>query len=331
MLKEEDSVRSVVDGFGHIAYIDQTAPPAGSVIPNFEALCKRYSDLQKLQEGDLPIYIKMAILYEVDKPSFEQVVSQFRGVFPIVEEVRFVRMSMAPFADIPDLRIKEIGVDRWIPEGQMSSGMFRTLMHLGSVILWPDEQGAKEVLLADEAYRLDPAQSFLVSVDLPVAARVRLVAPDVVLPLLGCSVALRADLELVQVVVLPAHDRLDDVVQTAQRAVLRLGPSPDRRPDIVQRDFQLVNRAPGRLRRRRGAPWFRSLPGHGPGHGSLAAFWLHARHEFRSFLLLLHAFYQAVLPGTRPTSREPRRNRKEPPAPRMKSSFQAGSDPFRAH
>ena len=32
--------------------------------------------------------------------------------------------------------------------------------------------GAKEVLLADEAYRLDPAKSLLVSVDLPVAARV---------------------------------------------------------------------------------------------------------------------------------------------------------------
>jgi AraC-like DNA-binding protein len=33
-------------------------------------------------------------------------------------------------------------------------------------------QGAKEVRLADEPYRLDPAQSLLVSVDLPVAARV---------------------------------------------------------------------------------------------------------------------------------------------------------------
>jgi AraC-like DNA-binding protein len=33
-------------------------------------------------------------------------------------------------------------------------------------------QGAKEVFLADETYRLDPAQSLLVSVDLPVAARV---------------------------------------------------------------------------------------------------------------------------------------------------------------
>src|SRR5439155_25370467 len=32
-------------------------------------------------------------------------------------------------------------------------------------------QGAKEVLLADETYRLDPAQSLLMSVDLPVDAR----------------------------------------------------------------------------------------------------------------------------------------------------------------
>lgn len=33
-------------------------------------------------------------------------------------------------------------------------------------------QGAKEVLLADKTYRLDAARSLLVSVDLPVAARV---------------------------------------------------------------------------------------------------------------------------------------------------------------
>jgi hypothetical protein len=33
-------------------------------------------------------------------------------------------------------------------------------------------QGAKEVLLADETYRLGPAQSLLVSVDLPASARV---------------------------------------------------------------------------------------------------------------------------------------------------------------
>jgi len=39
-------------------------------------------------------------------------------------------------------------------------------------------QGAKEVLLADEVYRYDPAHSLLVSVDLPISARVVEATPD---------------------------------------------------------------------------------------------------------------------------------------------------------
>ena len=49
-------------------------------------------------------------------------------------------------------------------------------------------QGAKEVLLADETYRLDPAQSLLVSVDLPVAARVVEASPG--RPYLAVRIAL---------------------------------------------------------------------------------------------------------------------------------------------
>jgi AraC-like DNA-binding protein len=49
-------------------------------------------------------------------------------------------------------------------------------------------QGAKEVLLADETYRLDPAQSLLVSVDLPVAARVVEASPGC--PYLGVRLVL---------------------------------------------------------------------------------------------------------------------------------------------
>ena len=49
-------------------------------------------------------------------------------------------------------------------------------------------QGAKEVILADETYRLDPAQSLLVSVDLPVAARVIEASPG--RPYLAVRIAL---------------------------------------------------------------------------------------------------------------------------------------------
>jgi AraC-like DNA-binding protein len=49
-------------------------------------------------------------------------------------------------------------------------------------------QGAKEVLLGDQMYRLDPAQSLLVSVDLPVAARVVEASPG--RPYLAVRIAL---------------------------------------------------------------------------------------------------------------------------------------------
>ena len=49
-------------------------------------------------------------------------------------------------------------------------------------------QGSKEVLLAKETYRYDPAQSLLVSVDLPVAARVVEASPE--RPCLGTRISL---------------------------------------------------------------------------------------------------------------------------------------------
>src|SRR5207248_6758336 len=49
-------------------------------------------------------------------------------------------------------------------------------------------QGAKEVLLADETYRLDSAQSLLVSVDVPVDARVVEASPG--RPYLAVRIAL---------------------------------------------------------------------------------------------------------------------------------------------
>ncbi len=146
LLKEEDCIKPVVDGFGHIAYLDQHAPQMIEMIPRLESLCKRYQTIADIQESDLSTYVKMAVLFENGNELFRKIVSQFRDVFPLVEEVKFERLHTGLFADEPDLQIKEFGVERWIPEGQISSGMFRTLMHLGTVALWPDES----VILIDE-------------------------------------------------------------------------------------------------------------------------------------------------------------------------------------
>jgi predicted ATPase len=63
-----------------------------------------------------------------------------------VEDVKVTRKTWQAFADVPFLEIREKGGRRWIPENRISSGMFRTLMHLSSVMLWPDGT----VILIDE-------------------------------------------------------------------------------------------------------------------------------------------------------------------------------------
>jgi AAA domain, putative AbiEii toxin, Type IV TA system len=146
IFKEEDSIKPVVAGFGQIAYLDQARPEMGLRVYQRDSLSKQFTSIHAIRESNLPIHVKMALLSENDPPRFQSIVSQFRDVFPLVEDVRFERIEMEMFADVAELRVKEIGVDYWIPERQLSSGMFRTLMHLGSVALWPDES----VILIDE-------------------------------------------------------------------------------------------------------------------------------------------------------------------------------------
>jgi AraC-like DNA-binding protein len=72
------------------------------------------------------------------------------------------------------------GYDTAIPALRLSR--FSAPSELAGLVYEPSlcvvAQGAKEVLLADEAYRLDSAQFLLVSVDLPVAARIVEASPS---------------------------------------------------------------------------------------------------------------------------------------------------------
>jgi AraC-like DNA-binding protein len=95
-------------------------------------------------------------------------------------------------------------------------------------------QGAKEVLLADETYRYDPAHSLLVSVDLPVAARVVEAAPG--RPFLVARIAI----DLAAVVELLA----DDIVPMRPgRPTRAIGVSPVEPPllDAVCRLLSLLD------------------------------------------------------------------------------------------
>ena len=58
---------------------------------------------------------------------------------------------------------------------------------------------------------------------------------------LGIAVANAVDLVLVEVGVRPTHRRLDMLVKRVEGAVLDLDSPPDRRPDALERDLELVD------------------------------------------------------------------------------------------
>lgn len=113
---------------------------------------EKYS-LLTIKESDLPIPIKLAILYRVMPNEFEKIKQAFIRIFNHVSDIQIETLKLE--SDVPmglsDLlkeatvvSIKEKGVDNWIQD--ISSGMFKTLMYISELYLSPDDC----VILIDE-------------------------------------------------------------------------------------------------------------------------------------------------------------------------------------
>jgi len=111
------------------------------------------SSLLTIKESDLPIPIKLAILYRVMPNEFEKIKQAFIRIFNHVSDIQIETLKLE--SDVPmglsDLlkeatvvSIKEKGVDNWIQD--ISSGMFKTLMYISELYLSPDDC----VILIDE-------------------------------------------------------------------------------------------------------------------------------------------------------------------------------------
>lgn len=68
------------------------------------------------------------------KELFEKIVDDFKEIFPQVEDVRFELLEDSEFYE---LQIKERGTG-WISMSEISSGMFKTLLHLAEIKLMAD-------------------------------------------------------------------------------------------------------------------------------------------------------------------------------------------------
>jgi len=147
ILSEEDDVSSVHSAFKQVLSVDHSDDPPGYAhVPHFQRLCKELDTLEKIRNSKYSTKIKLGLVYENDRPTFDRISERFVDVFPQVQKVDVKRLKSAFPGEFLQIRIKERGVGKWIPEHKISSGMSRTLLHLSRMVLWPDGM----VVLIDE-------------------------------------------------------------------------------------------------------------------------------------------------------------------------------------
>ena len=144
LLKEEEEISEINKAFKKIVYSDQSnslSEPFKLSILNVSKLEKKCITLDSIQELDEDIRVKLYLAYKNLPDVFNQIKSRFIEVFPQVENIKLAPIQNE-FTDILDIlrehpfvHLKETGIEEWIHQGQISSGMFRTLMHISEMYL----------------------------------------------------------------------------------------------------------------------------------------------------------------------------------------------------
>lgn len=151
LLKEEDEVSIVYQNFQRIILHDHSE--AGTLkITSGDILIKtdEYNDIEEIQESDESVRTKLYLTSLKSEIIFNKIKNRFMDIFPYIENIKIepVTSERVPFflKEMPFIQIKEKGIDHWIDERQISSGMLRTLLHISELFL-----GANgTVILVDE-------------------------------------------------------------------------------------------------------------------------------------------------------------------------------------
>ncbi len=102
--------------------------------------------LDKVKSSNLPLQMKIALIYR-DSNIFNEIKRAFIEVFPQVENIKIeaIEDDDSSFTSFP-IQIKEKGVNNWIFQDNISSGMLKTLILISELYLSPEGT----VILIDE-------------------------------------------------------------------------------------------------------------------------------------------------------------------------------------
>jgi ABC-type dipeptide/oligopeptide/nickel transport system ATPase component len=150
LFNQEEDIAPVQKGFNRIIYsIDQSVNKVYR-IPRY-LLLKDSLSLEEIQKIDAPTLIKLALVYYHVPQVFQKIKEHFINIFSQVEEIKFevlknVKKTIVSDAPQRSIFLKEKGVKHFIPQYRISSGMFKTLMYISEIYLYPEGT----VILIDE-------------------------------------------------------------------------------------------------------------------------------------------------------------------------------------
>jgi predicted ATPase len=154
ILKEEERIEPAYQAFKKILHTDYPESLTRGVIADtIEAvkLRKEYRDLESIRNSCEDTGIKLFLIHERAPDIFNKIKEALMSIFPQIEDVVIGPLQLE--RDMPQfarerfyIQIKEKGVKEWIPQFRISSGMFRTLMHIAELYLVP----AGTLILIDE-------------------------------------------------------------------------------------------------------------------------------------------------------------------------------------
>lgn len=147
LLKEEDVISPVFQAINKI-YMPRTENAGGiritPILSDNDAPIHDLKSIKRLHFLD-PID-KLFLLYKNKLSEFDIIKQKFIEIFPLVTDVDFTIGNSFNKMSYPILRIHEVNVEKWIVQTDMSSGMYRTLSQLVTMVLAEDG----DVILIDE-------------------------------------------------------------------------------------------------------------------------------------------------------------------------------------
>lgn len=148
LLKEEEQIKTVFDELQKIIEEDNSRDNAETFAVTLngelEDRLKKYPTLDSIRNSFESLKVKLYLSYQNEKEVFEKIKNAFLDIFPYVknikmEPVEFNDKSLPPrFREALFFQIKEKGVNHWIDERKISSGMYRALMLISELYLCAD-------------------------------------------------------------------------------------------------------------------------------------------------------------------------------------------------